>query len=127
MGMPEAAGGRTVLIVDDNDDGAMLLAEALEDAGHRVKVARDAIAALELLRSYVPDVALLDIGLPEMDGYELARRIREDATLSGIRLVALTGFAQDGDRVRCHEAGFDLHLVKPIDLDQLEALVAAQY
>jgi DNA-binding response OmpR family regulator/nitrogen-specific signal transduction histidine kinase len=115
---PPATPGRQVLIVDDNHDAAESLASALAALGHTVEVAYDGPAALEKLRHFTPDVALLDIGLPVMDGYELAQRIRRERG-STTRLLAITGYAQERDRERAAEAGFDAHLVKPVDLAML--------
>jgi signal transduction histidine kinase/CheY-like chemotaxis protein len=104
-----------VLLVDDNEDAAELLADLLRSRGCVVHVARDSAEALHKAAEVVPDIALLDIGLPVMDGYELARRLRELPTWSRVRLVALTGYGQDNDRKRSIDAGFQVHLVKPID------------
>jgi signal transduction histidine kinase len=118
------ATGRRVLVVDDNEDAAASLAEALVDLGHQVEVAHDGPAALAKLETFAPDIALLDIGLPLMDGYELARRIRHEPQLSKIRLVSITGYGQQSDRVRAREAGFDVHLVKPVELGDIERAIA---
>jgi len=117
--------GRRVLVVDDNEDAASALAEALLDLGHAVEVAYDGPQALAKLETFSPDIALLDIGLPLMDGYELARRIRREPRLSGIKLVSITGYGQHSDRLRAKEAGFDVHLVKPVDLNVIERVIAA--
>ena len=106
---------RRVLVVDDNTDAAAMLGAFLELHGHTVLIAHDALAALTAAGEAVPDVALLDIGLPGMDGYELARRLREGDATRHVRLVALTGWGQDGDRARAREAGFDVHLTKPAE------------
>ncbi|HKU40275.1 MAG TPA: ATP-binding protein [Polyangiales bacterium] len=116
-----AAGAVRVLIVDDNRDAADLLADALATWGHVVQVANDAADALKMLEHWRPEVALLDIGLPVMDGYELARRIRANAALQGMRLLAVTGYGQAEDREAALRAGFDEHLVKPVDLASLRA------
>jgi len=115
--------GSDILIVDDNDDAAALLAEALEMKGHRVRIAPDGPSALALLAESTPAIALLDIGLPGMDGYELAARIRDDRALSRLRLIALTGYGQPSDRQRTAAAGFDAHLVKPTDVDELDRVL----
>ncbi|QRK11915.1 CHASE domain-containing protein [Archangium violaceum] len=115
---------RRVLVVDDNVDAAEMLGEVLEMHGHRVTVVHDGMAALECLDALQPEVIFLDIGLPGMDGYEVARRIRERAAGAGPRLVAITGYGQASDRKRSREAGFDAHLVKPVELDAVRALVA---
>jgi signal transduction histidine kinase/ActR/RegA family two-component response regulator len=113
----------TVLVVDDNQDAADLLAELLRLRGCVVHVAHDSAEALQTANELVPDVALLDIGLPVMDGYELARRLRELPAWTGVRLVALTGYGADNDRARSSEAGFERHLVKPIDAGTVVELV----
>ncbi len=119
---PSDAPGR-VLVVDDNVDAAESLAEALRAQGHEVDVAHDGPAALALASLRPPALALLDIGLPVMDGYELARRLRAAEGLAHVRLVAVTGYGQASDRERSRANGFDEHLVKPVDLDALSALV----
>ncbi|WNG32897.1 response regulator [Archangium violaceum] len=115
---------RRVLVVDDNEDAAEMLGEVLEMDGHRVTVVHDGMAALECLDALQPEVVFLDIGLPGMDGYEVARRIRQRTTGAGLRLVAITGYGQASDRKRSREAGFDAHLVKPVELDAVRVLVA---
>ena len=113
-----------VLVVDDNVDAAHALAGLLEIAGHEVFLAHDGPAALEAARRVRPDSVLLDIGLPGMDGYEVARSLRADSTLNQTRLIALTGYGQENDRHRSRSAGFDYHLVKPVDMSVLENLLA---
>jgi CheY-like chemotaxis protein/nitrogen-specific signal transduction histidine kinase len=113
-----------VLVVDDNVDAAATLGLLLEACGYLVDVEHDSYHALERARHQRPDVALLDIGLPEMDGNELARRLRADAQTGAIVLVAVTGYGQEQDRRAAFEAGFDHHLVKPVDMDELAALLA---
>ncbi|MCO5165618.1 MAG: response regulator [Planctomycetes bacterium] len=120
---PEPPRHRRVLVVDDNVDAADLLGEALRGLGFEVAVAHGADGALDLARPFAPDVALVDLGMPGIDGFELARRLRQDGL--GLRLVALTGYGQDNDRVRTREAGFDAHLVKPAALDAIVAALAA--
>ncbi|HEY9748997.1 MAG TPA: ATP-binding protein [Allocoleopsis sp.] len=110
-----------ILIVDDNYDGAEVLATSLSISGHIVQVAHDGLEGLEAAQSFLPDVAILDIGLPRLDGYELARQIRQLPELRQIRLLALSGYGQPEDRKRSQRAGFDVHLVKPVDLVELEA------
>jgi signal transduction histidine kinase/ActR/RegA family two-component response regulator len=116
-----ALNGCRVLLVDDNEDAAEMLGYCLRSLGHRVEVAFDAPAALDLSTRYVPDVALLDIGLPVIDGYELAARLRQQQGWSGVRFAAVTGYGQHNDRERTTAAGFDAHLVKPIDLSEVDA------
>ena len=116
---------RRVLLVDDNEDAADLLAELLRSVGHDVRVAHDGPQALETLRSFAAEVGLLDIGLPVMDGFELARRIRQQDGAKPLRLIAVTGYGQAHDRARTRSAGFDRHLTKPVDLDALIAAIEA--
>jgi signal transduction histidine kinase/ActR/RegA family two-component response regulator len=113
--------GRRVLIADDNKDAADSLAMLLQMGGHDVRVVYNGRAALALAQSFRPDVALLDIGMPELSGFEIATRLRGEPWGTTIQLFALTGWGQDGDRQRTKEAGFDLHLTKPVDLEALEA------
>jgi PAS domain S-box-containing protein len=115
------ADGREVLVVDDNEDAAETLGDALRTLGHRVQVAFDAPEALAMATDYVPEVALLDLGLPVIDGCELAQRLRLQPGWSHVRLIALTGYGLERDRQRARRAGFDAHLVKPVDLRTLHA------
>ena len=117
------SGGLRILVVDDNQDGAEMLAGALESKGHQTQIAHDAPAALQLAERFSPDVAFIDIGLPVMDGYELAERLRQIRGLERLRLVALTGSGQESDRVKSRAAGFDHHLVEPVDFAAVEAVV----
>jgi signal transduction histidine kinase/CheY-like chemotaxis protein len=114
---------RRILVVDDNRDAAEMLGAAFRMLGHDVREAFDGPAALDLLSAYRPDVAFVDIGLPVMDGYELAGRIHAIDGLQQVPLVAVTGYGQDGDRARSRAAGFAEHVVKPVRLDALTALV----
>jgi signal transduction histidine kinase/ActR/RegA family two-component response regulator len=114
-----------VLVVDDNEDSAEMLAEILMATGYSARVAHDAPDALRLANEFLPQLAVLDIGLPVIDGYELARRLRRCAPLSRIRLIALTGYGQAEDVRRARDAGFDKHFVKPVDIVQLQAAVGA--
>jgi signal transduction histidine kinase/ActR/RegA family two-component response regulator len=113
-----------VLLVEDNADAAESLVMLLELLGHRVRVVNDGQTALDVARANVPDVMLVDIGLPGMDGYEVARQVRQDPKLRHALLVALTGYGRDEDRQRALAAGFDAHLVKPVNADVLQGLVA---
>jgi signal transduction histidine kinase/DNA-binding response OmpR family regulator len=122
---PVGGARRRVLLVDDNADGAESLAMLLRISGHEVHVSHDGPAALAVTESFRPDVVFLDIGLPGMDGYEVARRLRELPGINKLILVALTGYGREEDQRRAHEAGFDYHLVKPADPSALEALFAA--
>jgi CheY-like chemotaxis protein/anti-sigma regulatory factor (Ser/Thr protein kinase) len=123
----EPAGRRLrVLVVDDNEDSAESLALLLQMAGHEVKMAHDGPSALAAARAQRPEVVLLDIGLPAgMDGYEVAKRMRPEPGLQGAVIVAVTGFGQEEDRKRAARAGFDAHLVKPVDMQQLARLLAS--
>jgi signal transduction histidine kinase/ActR/RegA family two-component response regulator len=110
---------RRVLVVDDNPDAAEMLAEALAEAGHEVRTAGDGPSALRLVDTFPPNIAFLDIGLPAMDGYELASLLRRVPNLAHTPLVAITGYAQDHDRQRALASGFSEHLAKPLDLDRV--------
>jgi CheY-like chemotaxis protein len=114
---------RSVLVVDDNVDAAWTLAHLLRQMGHRVDVAHDGPAALALASRAPPDVVLLDIGLPGMDGYEVARGLRGRADTGGARIVAVTGYGQTADRLRAEQAGFDRLVVKPVALDVLQQVL----
>lgn len=115
---------RRILVADDNQDSAESLGMLLELAGHEVRLAHDGLQALEAAASFAPDVMLLDIGLPRLDGYQVAMRLRQDPRLDRMLLVAVTGYGTDGDRERARAAGFDHHLVKPVDPRTLAELVA---
>jgi CheY-like chemotaxis protein len=106
-----------ILVVDDNPDVAEMMRDSLTALGHEVRIAFDGPSALAIVEHFTPDVALLDIGLPVMDGHELAGRMRELG--AGTRFIAITGYGQETDRIRSREAGFALHLVKPVDLATL--------
>ena len=107
------------LVVDDNVDAARMLELALSLEGHRVQVAFDGADAVDAAAAFQPDAVILDIGLPRMNGYDAARAIRRLPGLGGVLIIAATGYGQDVDRDKSRDAGFDLHLVKPIDLDAL--------
>jgi CheY-like chemotaxis protein len=113
------AARRRVLIVDDSEDGAQSLAMLLQFGGHDTYQAHDGVEAIEAATRLRPDVVLLDIGLPRLNGYEVCSRIRKEPWGSQVTLVALTGWGQEEDRHRSMEAGFDEHLVKPVDHDVL--------
>ncbi len=118
--------GSRILVVDDNVDAAVSLSAVLTGLGHTVQTAYDAASAIAVLNTFRPQIALLDVGLPDMDGYELARRLRasSDARSEVTHLVAVTGYGLESDRRRSSEAGFDEHLVKPVDLAEVEKLLA---
>lgn len=115
---------RRVLVADDSRDSAESLGMLLELAGHEVRLAYDGQEALEVADSFLPDVMLLDIGLPKLDGFEVASRLRQDQRHDRMLLMAVTGYGTDSDRDRARAAGFDHHLVKPVDPKLLRDLVA---
>ena len=114
---------RRVLVVDDNRDSAVSLALLFKCLGNQVRTVFDGPAAVAEAKSFVPEVVLLDIGMPGMNGYEVARAIRAEPDLKGAVLVAQTGWGQDEDRRKSLAAGFDGHLVKPIDFKEMQALI----
>jgi len=120
----EGQAGRRVLIVDDNRDSAESLSMLLEITGNKTFVAHDGLEAVEAAEQHRPDVMLLDIGLPNLGGHEVGRRIREQPWGKDIVIIALTGWGQEDDRRKSQEAGFNGHLVKPVDYDELLALLA---
>jgi CheY-like chemotaxis protein len=111
-----------VLVVDDNEDSAASLGDLLSRWGHETQTAHDGRHALVVARKWQPEIILLDIGLHGMDGYEVARRLREDSATAGVLLVALTGYGQEEDRLRSREAGFEQHLTKPVEPGRLQEL-----
>ena len=118
------AGSRKILVVDDNKDAADTMTLLLQMNGHNVQMAQDGPQALALAAAMRPDVVLMDIGLPEMDGYEVARRIRELPGLGDVRLIAVTGYGQGSDKQAAVAAGFQWHLVKPVDPEELARVIA---
>jgi PAS domain S-box-containing protein len=119
-----APGARSLLLVDDNVDSAEVMGELLRAMGHLVHVAHDAAGAMALAHAHRPDAIILDIGLPNIDGYMLARMMRADPLLAATRLIAHTGYGADSDRQKTADAGFDFHLVKPADFGLLERTLA---
>jgi signal transduction histidine kinase len=117
---------RRILVVDDNVDAAESLGELLRDYGHEVATAHDGSRALDHARLHRPEIVLLDISMPEMDGYEVAKRIRDELGLGDALLVALTGYGEDRHRRLAREAGFDQHITKPVDASKLEELLKLQ-
>jgi CheY-like chemotaxis protein len=113
-----------IMVVDDNVDAASMLSMLLEAGGHKVIVEHGAHRALERAQSDPPQVFLLDIGLPEIDGNELAQRLRRQPETAQAMLIAVTGYGQDSDREKTSAAGFDHHLVKPVDSRRLAAILA---
>jgi CheY-like chemotaxis protein len=123
---PDPSGQRLapcVLVVDDNRDAALCLAILLQLDGYRTHVAHDGFTALELSREHPPDVVLMDIGMPGMDGYELARRLRKTPEGDAALLVAVTGWGLERDREKSREAGIDIHLTKPVEPDTLQEIL----
>jgi CheY-like chemotaxis protein len=114
-----------VLIVDDNADSAESMAVLLRLRGHEVRLAYDGQSALEETHAFRPDVMFLDLDLPKIDGYEVARRLRMEPALRNMTLVAMTGYGQEEDRQRTQVAGFQLHLVKPVDFTRVEELLSS--
>jgi two-component system CheB/CheR fusion protein len=112
-----------VLVVDDNVDAAQSLGMLLKLSGQDVVIAHDGMAALERAIEHRPQLVLLDIGMPGMDGYEVCRRLRDERVTEKVVVVALTGWGQEEDRVRSLQAGFDYHFVKPVDWDTLGSLL----
>jgi PAS domain S-box-containing protein len=121
---PAQMSRRRVLVVEDNPDAAETLREMLLIWEHDVEIARDGRAGLECVRTFQPDVVLCDVGLPELDGYGVARAIRADPALAGTYLVAVTGYASPEDQRRAADAGFDRHLAKPVPVDVIEEVLA---
>jgi CheY-like chemotaxis protein len=116
---------KRILLVDDNEDALEMMKEMLWSAGHEVRGATSGPSALEVVKDFQPDIAILDIGLPAMDGYELAARLRAALGAQTPLLMALTGYGQESDRARSRAAGFSLHLVKPLEASVLLQFVEA--
>jgi two-component system CheB/CheR fusion protein len=118
--------GRSVLLIEDNVDAAQSLADILELSGHRVHLAHDGTTGIQMARDQKPEVVLCDIGLPDVNGYEVARTLRADESLRPTRLIAVTGYALFSDKQKAIDAGFDAHLTKPPDLEKLNALLSKE-
>ena len=116
--------GRRILLVDDNKDMAQGMKRLLTAAGHTIRIATDGLEALKVSENFLPSAVILDIGLPGMDGYEVARRLREATSGPPAILIAMTGYGQPEDKQRAISAGFDHHLVKPVDFKELKALLS---
>jgi CheY-like chemotaxis protein len=114
---------RRVLIVEDNKDVADALELLLDSLGHETTVARDGWTALQMAEDFGPEVALVDIGIPGINGYELARMLRSDPRFASVQLIAMTGYGRDEDRDAARAAGFDAHLVKPAEMERLRSLL----
>jgi CheY-like chemotaxis protein len=121
----EQSVSRRIVVADDNEDSAQSFALLLSFSGHEVRVAHDGTAALRALREYRPDVAFLDIGMPGLTGYEVAQAVRSEPWGHEIKLIAVTGWGQPEDTQRARSAGFDRHLVKPIDPAEVDRLLNA--
>jgi len=115
---------RTLVIIDDNEDVAQTLADVLEIAGHRVEIALTGRSGIDLVRRVRPQFVICDLGLPDLNGFEVARILRRDRSLRATRLIALSGYTQQEDQDRTREAGFDSYLAKPPSPDELDALLA---
>jgi CheY-like chemotaxis protein len=115
---------RRILVVDDNETAANVLAMLLKALGNEVRTAFDGLTAIDLAEQFRPDIVLLDIGMPKLNGYETARRIRQQPWGKDMVLAALTGWGQEEDKRRTREAGFDHHFVKPVEPDVLQKLLA---
>ncbi|GAB5098825.1 response regulator [Caballeronia sp. LP006] len=118
-----AASSRRILIVDDSEDAALAMSMLLEALGHEVRTEHDGPRALQSIDDFKPDVVLLDIGLPGMNGFDVAREMRKRPVTRDALLLALTGYGSDADRQNSIDAGFDHHLTKPVSIDALEALL----
>ncbi|MFL6574432.1 MAG: response regulator, partial [Burkholderiales bacterium] len=116
---------KRILVVDDNVDAAVTLALLLQSLGHETCVVHDGRQALRMALEFRPDVVLLDIGMPGLDGYEVARQLRALKRERPLRIIAITGWGQEADRTRSREAGFDVHLVKPVDPTLLTSVIAS--
>jgi CheY-like chemotaxis protein len=116
--------GRRILLVDDSDDAALAMSMLLEALGHEVRTEHDGPRALASIDDFKPDVVVLDIGLPGMSGFDVAREMRKREATRSVLLLALTGWGSEADRQSALDAGFDHHLTKPVDVTDLEALLA---
>jgi CheY-like chemotaxis protein len=117
---------RRVLVVDDNVDTAQSIQMLLKEAGHDVHVAHDGLKALEVARRLRPEFVFLDLGLPGLDGFEVARALRREPDLQSVRIIAISGYGGEADRRKAQEAGVDQHLVKPADPAFLESLLGGR-
>jgi CheY-like chemotaxis protein len=123
--IPTAKPGLRVLVVDDNHDAAKVLCLLLQSIGVKVEAVHSGPAALAAIPDYQPNVILMDIGMPGMDGNEVARRIRQQPAFNDIKLIALTGWGQEKDRQRSKESGFDHHVTKPVNFRDLTDLITS--
>jgi CheY-like chemotaxis protein len=125
MTSSDSRGRRRILIVDDNVEAAAALGEILEGAGHSVSVTSDPVAALDVARRLAPEIAILDIELPVMDGYELGQRLRDLPQMESCTLIAITGYGHEHNRQHSQAAGFQHHLVKPFDTEKLLRILSS--
>ncbi len=116
-----------ILVVDDNDDSAECISIVFEFSGHQTRTAHSGEQALEIARQFLPDLVLLDIGLPGMNGYDVARSLRADPQLAKATLIALTGFGRAEDKQKALEAGFDFHVTKPVEVAVLRELLPSLF
>lgn len=121
----EPAQGFKILVVDDNADAAEMLGLLLERRGHNVRTASSGAQAIDIAASDAPNIALLDVGLPDMSGYELGRRLRSLQGLGDLAIAAITGYGQSEDEQRSRDAGFVAHLVKPVDMEEIGQLLSS--
>jgi CheY-like chemotaxis protein len=121
---PPVGNGQRILVVDDSRDSAVSMAKVLKLLGSEVRTAHDGLEAVEMTGAFRPDVILMDVGMPRLNGYDATRRIRQQPWGRDVTIIALTGWGQEGDRVQSREAGCDGHLVKPVDFADLEKLLA---
>ena len=115
---------RRIVVADDNEDSAQSFAMLLSFSGHEVRIARDGAEALDAVRDFRPDIAFLDIGMPGLTGYEVAQAVRAEPWGQEVTLIAVTGWGQTDDRLRASTAGFDRHLLKPIDPEEVDRLLS---
>jgi CheY-like chemotaxis protein len=126
--VPQGAGpALRLLLVDDSVDAATAMSLLLESDGYDVRIAHEAVHALEIAAQFEPEIVLLDLGLPGMDGFQLAQEMRKRAATANALLIAVTGYGQAADRQRTHEAGFDHHLVKPVSSDEIQRVIASRF
>lgn len=123
----ESTQPRRVLLVDDSVDAAEAMSMLLETLGHEIRVTHDGPSALAMVDDFAPDVVILDIGLPGMDGFEVARQMRTRAVTKAALLIALTGYGAESDKQKARDAGFDHHLVKPVSFTAIETVIAASF
>ena len=123
----ESTQPRRVLLVDDSVDAAEAMSMLLETLGHEVRVMHDGPSALAMVDDFAPDVVILDIGLPGIDGFEVAREMRTRTVTKSALLIALTGYGADSDKQKARDAGFDHHLVKPVSFTAIETVIAASF